>query len=295
MKALLIPPKTGFDFVRGRQYHLVLSHLLKDREYQRFYHHQSLTGSYIILDNSAHEFTVGERASTLLRNAQLIRADEIVLPDRLFFGDDTVESTTEAMDYLLGEGLREFERLPDLSLMVVPQGRTLREYTRCLNDLVDAYVKRIAQFEEKRAWLTIGVSKDYEEWDGGLPVLLEKTVLPIARSMKARIHMLGWGRKLWDLDLIARTFGDEIRSVDSAKPFVYAMAGIKLKFPEEPIYPKRRGNFFDHEIPPGTYDLIRHNISIFDRCVTGADSWTDVQTARLVADQSSEASVHAAD
>ena len=238
----------------GDRYHLCLSHkILSDDVYAEYYRRQCTNGAFTILDNSCHEFGEGNTVESLQRAVDLIEPNEVVLPDRLFFGDDTAELSEEAYNVLK-------TKYPTLRFVGVPQGRTLDEWLFCLNRLLEIGVD------------TIGVSKDYEPWPGGLPRLVELVIdnanrVRISRHQVAiEIHLLGWGRRLYDLQDIVQMFGDSVRGVDSAKPLVYASAGISL--PEEitytncPPYPKRNGFFGLTSID---HDLAIHNINVFRR------------------------------
>ena len=229
--------------VLGDNYHLTLAHqILEGGEYLNFYRQRRVLGDYVILDNSAHEFGEGLNLGRLATAIQLLAPQEVVLPDRVFFGDDTLALSTEAYQYLA-------PKYSSLRLMGVPQGRTRQEYFCCLEGLVDLGVT------------ALGVSKDYEVWEGGLVSLVEE-VLRLAPNLP--IHLLGWGRDLPQLWSLATTFPDQIRGVDSAKPLVYASQGLYLSMDPGavvPEYPRRSPNFFHlQDLDPPT---ALHNITVF--------------------------------
>lgn len=267
MKTAVIPPIEHLDeFAGGDQIHLVLSHLLEvDRRYLRFYQRQRLQGSYLILDNGAHENTSGEDILDLLRKAEAIRASEIVLPDTLFDHRATVKGIEHALVQMCGPGQEVFGGMAYPRCMLVPQGRTFEEWERCFQDLVAAYVKTQTGvpglFPRSPV---IGISKDYEIWDGGIPRLLEY-LEPFRDWMVFDVHLLGWGRHLWVLRDMAERF-PWVRSTDSAKPFVYAMAGIVLD-PEDvaPEYPKRPTDYFARTMTDEQRRWAAHNVETFRR------------------------------
>jgi hypothetical protein len=105
---------------------------------------------------------------------------------------------------------------------------------------------------------TIGISKDYIEWPGGIPKLLESTVIPIGHP----IHLLGWANDLWTLGEIAHRW-PQIRSTDSARPFTFALRGIALDPNREvPPYERRVGDYFGLELTPEQIELAWHNIGV---------------------------------
>lgn len=272
MRSAIIPPIAHLDeFAGGDEFHLVLSHLLEvDRRYLRFYQQQRLKGSYLVLDNGAHENTSGEDILDLLSKAEAIRASEIVLPDTLFDHRATVRGIENALAQMCGPGQEVFGGMAYPTCMLVPQGRTFEEWERCFQDLVSAYVQTQVQvpFLFPRSPV-IGISKDYEIWDGGIPRLLEY-LEPFRDWMRFDVHLLGWGRRLHALPAMAAAF-PWVRSTDSAKPFVYAMAGIILperidgSMGDYPEYPKRPGDYFARTMTDEQKDYARNNVETFRR------------------------------
>ncbi len=222
----------------GDDYHLILSHLVHESDtYATYYSSRSREGDWVILDNSAHEFGAGETSERLLRAIERTRPSEVVLPDRLFFGGDTVDDSREAASRILHD-------FPDLKLMGCPQGRTLSEWLECLFGLIKIGV------------YSIGISKDYETWRGGLPQLVSivSKIVP-----NHPIHLLGWGRQWEDLRTLAKM---PVRGIDSAKPLVYAYAGISLADVQSvPTYPRRPRNFFD--LAELDHDITSNNVAFF--------------------------------
>lgn len=267
MQSTIIPPIPNLDLAEGRQYHLILTHLLADHHYLAFFREQAKK-SFVILDNSAHEHKTGEQASVLLQQSRILQPSEIVLPDHLFDYRDTVHRTTKALAYFnacledLPQSVKRF--------MIVPQAENVFEYRQCLEELVSAFSVYWDHFDGFPD-LTIGVSKDFEIWDGGIYGLLEKVVLPFRDNhcpKNTQIHLLGWGRKLWDLKEISRDMGSLIRSTDSAKPIIYGLHDIPiLPYVKAPTYPGRPKDYFITRIPEDKIGLIKQNIEVFDNLV----------------------------
>jgi len=271
-KVALIVPTPDLPMVRGRKFHLTLSHLMEDEKYRSFYLNESIDGSFIILDNSAHEHEVGQRAEIILTDAIKVRASEIVCTDALFDGERTVELTTAALDYFLAYGEEAFATLKP-RLMIVPQGKTIEEYTSCLNGLLKALDDRVGKLQMLGcSGLTFGLSKDYEMFEGGLPKVLGEDILPAIKGLQFELHLLGWGRKLWELIDLFYHFGNQIRSVDSAKPIVYGLSNLELDPTRGfvPPYPKRSKDFFELPIKQSQLLSVWHNISILEGIAQGA-------------------------
>lgn len=247
MKVAIIPPTSLLEEygMMGDEYHLCLSaRVLQDQVYAEFYRWRSKLGDWVILDNSAHEQLEGQRVEQLVDAATRIDPHEIVLPDRLFFGEDTADLACEALPV--------FRRLfPHAKLMGVPQGRTRDEWEACLQVLTQLGVD------------TVGISKDYEVWPEQLYGLIG-----LAASYgftREQIHLLGWGRNLWELAALAGL----ARGVDSAKPIVYALEGVTLPHAitqeNAPKYPRRRPGY-DNEAGPFTpefHDIAQANVNTF--------------------------------
>jgi hypothetical protein len=241
----------------------VLEHLLEYPAYKAFYQARRIAGDFLILDNSAHERHEGQAPEELLASASDIRPQEIVCPDALFDTRRTLQLTYEALTYFLNQGKALFRALRP-RIMFVAQGQCKTDWVRCFEHQLRYWEAMGKDLQSLGCpGLTFGISKDYETFSGEIIGLLEDYVLPAKlRFSQAEIHLLGWGRKLHALQEIDARYGDHIRSVDSAKPFVYAKAGISLSMNGDiPPYPKRDSNYFTDSIIDR--DLIKHNIRIF--------------------------------
>lgn len=252
MKTAIIAPSRLLGRYAVTGYHLALCHLVdSDRTYGEFYAHAAGRGDFIILDNSAHELGEG-LTSAMERSADMIMPDEVVLPDRLFNAEDTVDFGRDAIN--------SFRHLTPIGcrVMGVPQGTTIEEWDWCCYQLIDMEVD------------TIGISKDYEAWDGGLlgrVHAVRRIADRIWHPRLSAIHMLGWGRQLWQLPILAHeSVGPNdipIRGVDSGKPLVYAASKINLSGFGTPKYPKRAYNFFDFDDEDIPSEIALININEF--------------------------------
>ena len=260
MQAAIITPIPELPSFGGlTDYHLILANNCTNDTYRQWYINAITQGDFVILDNSAHELGEGTRPETIISILdQGLFPSEIVLPDRMFFGEDTVRGSIKAYKYL------ENKVPADTGFMVVPQGRTLDEYLHCAVNLL-VNIPKIT---------CIGVSKDYEVWPGGLRALIFNILglLPylsygVTNNMpKPSIHCLGWGRDL--SQLMGLTDIEEIRGIDSAKPIVFAQGDIELDILDikssVPIpYPGRVHNFMESTLTPDQKGLAYANINTF--------------------------------
>lgn len=269
MKAALIPPVPELPLFGFGSFHLLLSHLFKRPGYLKHYKQQREIGAYLVLDNAAHENKAGEDCLLLIDKALKVNAQEIVVPDVLEDGPATVEKAVVALETWFERS--ELMKTYNPALMYVPQGKDVHEWKQCLHELVLLHTYTARRYGLSRDFV-IGLSKDYETWDGGLPSLLTNYILPFKaeaerKGCRMQVHLLGWGRKLWGLREIAYSY-PWIRSTDSAKPFVYAMdntyLGVHLD-KDPPPYPKRPKNYFSRRLTQEERYTALANASLFKR------------------------------
>jgi len=264
MDLCLIPPIAHLRQFKQKR-HLVLSHLLQNKQYREFYEERRAQGDYLILDNSAHENGIGEGPGKLLLQALDLNVQELVVPDKLDDGPTTVKLAREAL--LSWFGVKGHLRGRDIRLMYVPQGKTILEWRMCLTDLMVLHASAV-EFWEVPLPLTIGISKDYAHWDGGLYHLLN-----IAEHFTMRdyveVHLLGSGHDYWTAADLAKEF--EIRSVDTAKPFVWAFDGLVMskKVPHilPDSLPPRPTTYFHQEFEDLT--TAKHNAKVLRELIEG--------------------------
>lgn len=236
-------------------FHLILAQCLNNPTYLAHYQKQAGEGAFLLLDCDTHELGEGERPKELLEWAKLVGASEVVAPDVLFEAERTVNRTHNFLQYALDH---LGPRTP-LTYCLVPQGQSPHEWAMCLTRMVSAHT---AYFPYKR--FTVGISKDYEVWPGGTLGLIQKYVVPLRKGVReVNVHLLGWGRELHRLTELQWRF-PWIRSTDSAKPFVYARAGIELNLSQvNPAYPKRPDDYFTREMTFEQQVLAQVNVDVF--------------------------------
>jgi hypothetical protein len=246
----------------------LLSHLVSKPGYLEHYRKRKLRGDYIILDNSAHENGHGNRANELLFQAMLVRADEVVCSDVLFDAQGTVQRTEAMLRYIQTDhGWAAYYAAGAPRLMLVPQGTDERSWSKCLKQLVNLFDTHMAQLATSQP--VIGVSKDYDDMvPGGITHLITRYVSPLRRR-GVDVHCLGWPTDLWALAKVQKR-APWVRSADSAKPFVYAKAGIRLEpGGPVPVYPHRRDDYFDRPLA-GRSKLAELNVEVFKAAANNA-------------------------
>jgi hypothetical protein len=261
MRVALIPPIPDLPYQGTTDIHLLLSHLIGRSGYLEHYATRKAAGDYIILDNSAHENGSGNGARELLFQARLVRANEVVCSDVLFDCPGTIERTEAMLQYIASDhGWEAYYAAGCPRLMLVPQGTDEISWARCLKRLMyvwDIHMSQLATMPP-----VVGVSKDYDDFvDGGIAHLISKYCRPLTKR-GVDVHCLGWPANLWALADVHRRC-PWVRSADSAKPFVYARAGVKLE-PGGPVpdYPHRTDDYFETPLTNHT-KLAACNVEVF--------------------------------
>lgn len=169
MQLINIMPVANLEDTKYQPMQMFLTHLVLSNEtYRQFA--KEYTG-FKILDNSIIE--LGEAASIekVLEAAEMIEADEIILPDVFQNCDETLKAVSMSLKYL-----RENNLIGKYGLMAVAQGRTPEDWERCFSVL-----------DEMSEIHTIGIPKILAKIrPGGRPSFEHYWV-----NSKKDIHLLG--------------------------------------------------------------------------------------------------------
>jgi hypothetical protein len=168
--------------------------------------------THVILDNSVIETGSSVDTDTIFQAAEVVRPSCIVLPDVLEDCDATIESCTKASeqwDKLLKRTYPHDVHMRDLPFLYVPQGKTLKEFTRAAEALAKGS-------DRIRYW---GVPRSLVRLIGTRRNAIETVMLLNDRRY---VHMMGFSDDLGDDFLCANVL--EVDTIDSAVP---------LRFPNE--------------------------------------------------------------
>lgn len=159
--------------------------VIKDRE------------SYKLIDNGCYEFNKSMDFQELLKVAELIDADEVILPDVMFDARATIEGAFAALSTV--------KRKKQFNFMAVCQGASMEDYCECLQ-----------VFEQIPEVTTIGIPKKFMRTVYDSPVECAKARNEFARYVASRsnkqIHLLG----LCDAFTELEGMGDLVRSCDTS-------------------------------------------------------------------------------
>ncbi|MEG1636127.1 MAG: hypothetical protein RR324_01310 [Cellulosilyticaceae bacterium] len=217
MQLATILPTHYLSLIEGDPYHMALAHLVgKDKEYTEFYQRQRKEhNSYVIMDNGVIE-DAQQTITAICKKAELIGANEIILPDVYKDCDATLESTNSALEYV-----KKF--CPHLRTMAVPQGNSLEEWLDCARFMLDWDID------------VIGIPKvltSLSGRDARLQALLQLKESFPKHMKQVEIHLLGCWENPIECTMIAKAEqqGDipAVRGCDSAIAYVYARDNMRI-------------------------------------------------------------------
>lgn len=224
MKVATILPQTYLHHVRRDEYHMCLANLIGEpgmEAYTEFYMEQGFSeNSYLIMDNGLIEGNP-RPIEELIRKAQYLHADEFILPDVFRDKNATLNAIQNAYDHARAAGIK---------MMAVPQGNTLEEWLQCACDIIGNF----------RDIKVIGIPKvlvNIAGRDGRLFAIKELSErCPMIKHKE--IHLLGCWKTPLEVLLVDKASRSGqipmVRGVDSAIPYVYARAGIRLDSADRP-------------------------------------------------------------
>ena len=198
MKLAVITPNPTDLCEHRLSYHMVLAQeALRHPAYARWYYEASKRGDFIILDNGTAE---GDAVTIdqLIEAANLVRADEIAMPDVLEDSEATIALHMDKHTRTL---------IPAKRRMIIPQGKDEDEWLSCCETLI-----------ENCPAATIGVPKHTERFVGGR----SKLIGSISHGREHNIHALGcYGNpidEVWALTVCT----NNVRGIDTGAPIAHA-------------------------------------------------------------------------
>lgn len=247
MKIAHIVPTTYMKFWLGRDYHMMLAHLADDPEYVK---EANLAKGYKIMDNSVYELGESLTPEKLIEAAKKLNPSEIVVPDVLRDGAATLLSA-----YKYTAQLRQ--ALPNVKLMVVPQGKTLEEWLKCYTELVKLPID------------TVGINKFTHYYALGGRIKFCK-MMKEEGLIKPNIeyHLLGLPEMLDEIKNQART-NPWIRGIDTCSIFLISKMHRRLKYVDHLLRPDEPMTFNDE------YEL--QAAKVFTGNIKMVDKWLGPQ------------------
>lgn len=244
MRIVPIPPTSLIEHCAELYpFQFCLTHVYRNNpEYRKAYDKIGKSDKHhLILDNGAFENGSADKLKDIMDVIDHVNPTEVVLPDRMFMADTTYEMSARAKETLT-------KYYDGIKFMAVVHGRTVDEWLKSMYQMLSLQPDCIA------------IPKDYEAFPGGRELLLHFIPEGIP------VHLIGQERDIYAIYKLAEPVRHKVRSIDTAKPFVYALADIKLdKTGGIPPYPGRPSDYF--EIPAEdthpNWNLHKHNLDMF--------------------------------
>lgn len=217
-KVAQIVPVQCLPKIADRGYHMCLANVVRqDAEYAKFYADLAAKeDKWVLMDNGAAEndqLSVDE----LIECYQRIHPQEVVLPDTLLDGHDTIVKSGAALkkicDFYGGD-------VP-FTFMAVPQGTTLDEWAVCAREMV--------QWPKVHA---IGISK-FLQMETGEPYIREDAAAILDGFFKQynrydmEVHLLGCSESPEVIKTIQSKY-PFVRGCDSAYAYICTQAGVAI-------------------------------------------------------------------
>lgn len=263
IKVAIISPIKYIKFCEFGDIHMALTPFITgdftSDKYINFYH---TSRKYKILDNGIFEMEnagVGCDFSRILKAAEIIKANEIILSDYLYDSMKTIDTAYKCIDILDKKAL-----LGRYSLHAVPQGESLEDWIRCFDEIMQ--IKEIN---------VIGISKlsvpkcfgNFQGKSGSIAKSRIKSVKHILKTGKykikesciqknggtpKKIHLLGGDNWVaYELNIQKRY--PFIRSIDTSMPIWYALNNRLI----DPI--TKKCEFLDKKVNLNVSEKYAHN------------------------------------
>lgn len=209
-----IVPVSHLSDIAGNRYHMCLAHLaLQDERYAKFYRSMSDAGKYVMMDNGAAEDSQLTNED-LVKAYNIIHPSEMVLPDTLLDGFDTVRKTVAF--------LHEYADRLDCNFMAVPQGRTFDVWRSCAATL--AQLPRVSSIGISK-FLNIALKSRYVRMDAADHIA---GLIAVGRANKGLdVHLLGCDE---GPDIVSKICAKHefVRGCDSAFVYIATQAGVAI-------------------------------------------------------------------
>lgn len=243
MQVATILPTHFLSLIADRSYHMALAHLIgKDAYYTDFYTEMAnAIGDYVILDNGVIETGTPMPIEEIVRRANKIGAQELILPDALDDSNLTLDNACASIPYA-----RKYFKG---RLMAVPQGKTLEEWLDCVDLMLSLDID------------VIGIPKRLVKIAGRDGRLCALRLL--GRKLRGlEIHLLGCWETPIEVTMIEQAVrrGEilPVRGVDSTIPYVYTRDNMLISQGPRP------SGAVDFSAKDGNVDMLIKNIKIWE-------------------------------
>ncbi len=230
---------------------IVMAHLMENKKYLSIIKEIKENGNYILLDNSAPYLGSSVNNEDLLDCIKLIKPDEVILPDVLDDGEETIKRTKEFLD--------AFSKYNRIKFMAVPQGKTIEEYKECYKIFArNSQIDLIGlSFSVSRLFnVQIDINKYSSPRERLIKLFIDEGIIDYSKPH----HLLGFANS-GNIELERLSKYHFIKRCDSNAAYKTAREKNLLEFDKPYTKPERPISFylkFDAKI----YKLMKKNISV---------------------------------
>lgn len=230
-------------------YHMCLANVaVKSEKYKEFYRRMA-KDRFVLMDNGAAE---GDQlhVDDLIKCYQDVQPSEVVLPDTLLNGKETIQKSKDALKMICSF----YDGAVPFTFMAVPQGATLYEWKECAREMV--------QWPEVK---TIGISKFLQMETGDryvreLAAAILNDLFKQYNRYDMEVHLLGCSESPAVIDTIRRRF-PFVRGCDSAYAYICTQAGVCIH--ADTIRPEGEIDFINGT----TYEGLNDNMQALELAV----------------------------
>jgi hypothetical protein len=256
MRPALIPPKGLYGTTVASDIHLCLAQI-DDPDYWTHYTRRPET-DYLIMDNGAAEGKmVGDEF--LLDRADVMKADEVVMPDVMEDAEATIE---RAHDFML----TYHKWIGGRSDM--PQWFKFMGVVQSQGDM--GGIMRLDAFKTMPYVTTIGIPRHLVRHDRYFRYQILSHIRGMELDKRFEVHLLGTDPYVpYEISYIQEVHG-WTRSVDTSMPYNWTIAGEPLAGGVVGI--KRPDGYFEKDHSWVDRELLRENINRYMRWARGTES-----------------------
>jgi len=247
-----IPTKYLSQLGQHLDFNFCLAHLaLKDSAYISYYKNSP---KFKICDNSAFELGKPMPAAEVVKAAKFLNANEVICPDSLRNGRETIETTTEFINYLKMNG-----EMGKFQLMGVVQGCNALDWYECFDFMVKSPDINTVGIN----YLSCGI---FGSDPMASRISAVQSALIIHRVTKP-IHLLGMGGNPLELKFYKP---GTIRSCDTSMPVVQGLNRNRFDEVSGLVGPKlpRPDNFFELALDKQQIEDIIYNVGLLRKWAT---------------------------
>ena len=255
MKCCVIPPKKHLDLAHAGDWYFCLAQLYyKDKQYRDFFKSIRRTNhsAHIILDNGAAERDQIDD-NILLDIVDDLRPDEVVAPDTLYDGYDTLLRTRDFINKI-----KKRKSYYTTGIIGCPQGSTVEEWISCYKEMLNISAISVIGLSK----ISIPYCWNKAKHDTAIAESRNKCIdyLVSKDLIKKSLHFLGMGdpKEFEYYKNFARGYKAFFRSTDSCYTILAAYHNIDFHKEFERV--ETDNSYFDIELTDNQIKLALKNI-----------------------------------